>query len=395
MKIIKYVYHNTYSSFIFILLLNFLAISVYSILGMQLYKDKFDLTITSNLERNFDSFEKAFITVFSVIIMENWDSILIECMKVDQITSFFFMFSMIFFLSFMMFNMLTTVLIHGFETLIQGDLKVYGGKLKEEYDLFKVKQILLKYNSIKERIDKTSSFFQNSFENDHDNYNFFESKRSTRQTALQIPLGSPIYDKMIAETASKLLSEQIKRKKKFYLLDFDFKNMNSFFLFNEKSFIRKICRKINKKPIFHLLAYINLILSLIFISIETFLNYSINSQINIKGLCHVCNILIYFFFTVETMIKSIDLGFILSANAYLRTSANLIDFFSVIGFYIEILIVLSFEEPYIRLSRWSLFRVLRAINITYQSEKMKFLLKAIFKSLHGLLSVTLIVLTVW
>lgn len=72
MKIIKYVFKNTYISFIFILFLNVISISIYSILGMQLYKHKFDMEVKYNTERNFNSFEKSFMTVFSIITMDNW-----------------------------------------------------------------------------------------------------------------------------------------------------------------------------------------------------------------------------------------------------------------------------------------------------------------------------------
>ena len=367
--------------------------SVYSILGMQLYQGKFE----SQSDRNFDSFEKSFMTVFSVITMDNWDSILIDCMKVDSITSVFYILSMIFFLGFMMFNLLITVLLHGFENLLQGDLKVYGGKLKEEYNLFKIKKILSKYNSLKEKINQ-NNFFQNSLENDDDNYNFFGTKRSVRHTGQNL-VGS---DRLIKINSTERVSKSnedrmmtIKRLKKFYLLNFDFSNKNSCFIFNDASIIRIICRRINNSHIFHQFVYMNLIISLMFISAETFFNYSDNKYLNFKKLIHSMSFVTYTIFAIDTIVKSIDLGFVLRKNSYLRSSANFIDFFSIIGFIIEIFLYLGSNEYYLRLTQWSFFRILRAINITYQNEKMKLLLKAILKSLHGLLSVTLIVLTVW
>jgi len=393
MKIIKYVFKNTYSSFIFILLLNVISISIYSILGMQLYKDQFDLTITSNLVRNFNSFDESFMTVFSVITMDNWDSLLIECMKVDQVTSFFFMFSLLFFLGFMMFNLLMIVLLYGFEVLFQGDLKVIGGKLQDEYSLFKVKQILLKYNS---NDDPFSNFAPITMDNNElENFNFFGSKRSTRQTQTYAAGNS---EKCIKLNTNDRISKSllVRRQKKYYLLNFDLTNMNSCFFFNENNLIRTLCKKINDTKAFHKIIYINLIISVFFCCLETFLNYEqVNSQNEIKSVCHFVTIITYSIFTVDTIIQSIDYSLILRENAYLRNSANVIDFLSILGFIVELLHFLVTKTPYIRITQWSLFRILRTINVTYQNEKMKLLLKAIFKSLHGLFSVTLIVLTVW
>ena len=393
MKIIKYVFKNTYSSFCFILLLNVISISIYSILGMQLYKDKFDLTIPSNLERNFNSFEKSFMTVFSIITMDNWDALLIECMKVDKVTSCFFIFSIVFFLGFMMFNLLTTVLLHGFEALYQGDLKTVGGRLKDEYNLFKVKQILLKYNSLDERF---SNFPQSSMDNEIENFNFFGSKRSTRQTQTGVVSSDKCIKLSTKERISKFFFDQIKKQKKSYLQDFDLTSRNSYFIFNETNKIRLICRRLNKMKIFHQVIYTNLLVSVFFFCVETFLDYSsVTDEITLKLICHNITIITYSIFVLDTFIKSIDQGLILREKSYLRNSANIIDFLSIIGFFGELIHHSMVKDTYLRITGWSFFRILRTINITYQNEKMKLLLKAIFKSLHGLFSVTLIVLTVW
>lgn len=395
MKIIKYVYQTTYSSFFFILCINFLSISVYSILGMQLYKDKFNLALQNNLERNFNNFEKAFTTVFSIITMDNWDAVLIECMKVDQTIGAFYIFSLIFFLSFMMFNLLITVLIYGFENLLQGLVKTGGGRLQDEYNLFKVKQVLIKYTSFQEKIKKNS--INNSLNHDTmlENYNFFNSKRSTNKTPNGMITSAKGFKLSSNERISRSFFEQLRKQKKFYLINFGINDENNCLFFGEDNYIRIFCHKINKNNIFHNVMYILLIMHIFFICLETFLKFSDDSNPMIKNVCTYSIFIIFFILSFETIVQSIDLGFILRNDAYLRNPANIINFLSVVSFAIEAFFYFYFRNEYLVLSKWSFFRILRSINITYQNEKMKLLLKAMFKSLRGLFSVSLVVLTVW
>lgn len=400
MKIIKYVFRITYSSFIFILFLNILAISVYSILGMQLYKDKFDEKLEINLIRNFNDFQSAFIAVFSIITMDNWDSILIECMKDDQVIGAFYVLSLIFFLGFMMFNLLTTVLIHGFENLLQGIVTSKGGKLQDEYDLFKVKQVLLKYTSFKEKMERNSNNFNTTLNNEmFENYNFFKSKGSSntnRATGHNFFMNSAKCFKFSSnERITKTYFEQLIKQKKFYLINFDCNNTNTCLIFHEENILRILSHKINNSRYFERFSYLITLNHTFFICFETFLNYSNDSNVTLKQICHYNTLVSFYIFSFESLIKSIDLGFILKSGAYLRSPSNILNFLSVVFFHLENSFYFMNENEFLRITKWSFFRIIKTINIIYQNEKMKLLLGAIFKSLRGLFSVSLVVLTVW
>jgi len=71
MQTIIQVMVKSYKSFIYITILMFLFIYIFSLLGVELFGNKFNYD--GEVPRtNYDSFDTAFITVFQVMTMENW-----------------------------------------------------------------------------------------------------------------------------------------------------------------------------------------------------------------------------------------------------------------------------------------------------------------------------------
>jgi hypothetical protein len=65
------------SSFLYLALLLLLFIFIYALLGMQTFGGQFDFD--EGVPRsNFDTFNTAFITVFQVLTMENWQVVLYD-----------------------------------------------------------------------------------------------------------------------------------------------------------------------------------------------------------------------------------------------------------------------------------------------------------------------------
>jgi hypothetical protein len=66
---------RSYKSFVYITALMFLFIFIYSLLGMNTFGGQFNFD--DGIPRgNYDSFPIAFITVFQVLTMENWQMVL-------------------------------------------------------------------------------------------------------------------------------------------------------------------------------------------------------------------------------------------------------------------------------------------------------------------------------
>ena len=68
------------SSFVYIAMLLLLFIFIYALLAMQLFGGEFNFP-EGRPKENFDSIHQAFITIFQVLTMENWQNILYSCMR--------------------------------------------------------------------------------------------------------------------------------------------------------------------------------------------------------------------------------------------------------------------------------------------------------------------------
>lgn len=116
MQTILGVMARSYKSFIYITMLMFLFIIIFSLLGMQtfggMFKD-FEDGIPTN---NYDTFPIAFITVFQVLTMENWQTVLFQSMRGDlseYIVSVYYI-AWIFLGNFILLNLFLAILLDSF-----------------------------------------------------------------------------------------------------------------------------------------------------------------------------------------------------------------------------------------------------------------------------------------
>ena len=109
----------TISSAIYIGLLLFLFIFVYSILGMTLYRNKLKATngLHKPYRQNFDDFIHSFFTIFQMMTVENWNQILTGCLnsKVNRAYTMFYLFSCQLILAYVLHNLFQAILLQGFE----------------------------------------------------------------------------------------------------------------------------------------------------------------------------------------------------------------------------------------------------------------------------------------
>lgn len=56
-------------------------IFIVSLLGMQAFGGQFEFPDQKRTRQNFDSFPKAFLTIFQILTLENWTDILYNCMR--------------------------------------------------------------------------------------------------------------------------------------------------------------------------------------------------------------------------------------------------------------------------------------------------------------------------
>ena len=67
-------------SFVYITLLMFVFVFIYTLLGMQLFGGQFNFE-DGKPRGNYDAFIIGFLTVFQVLTTENWNSVLYDSMR--------------------------------------------------------------------------------------------------------------------------------------------------------------------------------------------------------------------------------------------------------------------------------------------------------------------------
>ena len=115
MQTIMAVIARSYKSFIYITVLMFLFVIIFSLLGMSLFGGSFNF-VEGKPRGNYDSFNIAFVTIFQVLTMENWQSVLFDSMRSPMNPYFISIFYIlwIFLGNFILLNLFLAILLDSF-----------------------------------------------------------------------------------------------------------------------------------------------------------------------------------------------------------------------------------------------------------------------------------------
>ena len=121
MAIVIEVIKKSFVDFILITILMFVFIFIYTLLGRQVFQGTYLLEPGEDLPRsNYESFTVAFVTVFQVLTMENWQQVLYASMRAatgsmttKTITAIFYI-SWIFIGNFILLNLFLAILLDAF-----------------------------------------------------------------------------------------------------------------------------------------------------------------------------------------------------------------------------------------------------------------------------------------
>lgn len=120
MKVIIEVIRGTFEQFVYIALLMFLFVFIFTLLGTQIFggQFKFDVYDYDPTRYNFDSFTSAFFTVFTILTLENWNDVLYSCLRSDanSLLAVVYLISWIFIGNYIFINLFLSILLEGFES---------------------------------------------------------------------------------------------------------------------------------------------------------------------------------------------------------------------------------------------------------------------------------------
>ena len=262
------------SKFFYLFLLLLLFIVIFSLIGVELFKNRFNFN--EGIPRsNFDGFQNAFLSIWQVLTMDNWTEIYHNAMRTSlgKFSVFYFIVWIILG-NFILLNLFLAILLDSFtesaENLVKNEKKINPRQ-----------SVIVE----------------------------IQSSEGVEETILNIKQQEPLFLNIECE--------------------------KSYYVFSKSLFLRIGCYKLSNHIFFERGILSVIVLSSIKLVWDTYiLNYSQNSIEQTVSLYLDLAFLIIFLF--EFTVKSISMGFALDPGSYLRDNWNKIDFIIVSASLVDI-----------------------------------------------------------
>ena len=120
MQVILEVIGKSLEDFMYIFFLLILFNYIYALLGMQIFGGKFNFSGSTRM--NFDDFFIAYMSVFNLLTIENWNDILTSSLRsdVNYGISLLYLISWIFIGNYVLLNLFLAILLSGFDDIDDG-----------------------------------------------------------------------------------------------------------------------------------------------------------------------------------------------------------------------------------------------------------------------------------
>ena len=266
-----------------------LIIFIYGLLGMQLFQNISKFHPYYHIY-NFETFFEAFLTVFSVITLDNWSyvmQILYQNNNKEAFLAGFYLISGIFIGNYIFLNLFLAILLDGFteEVLSNNDLKEKIIILPEYSD-----NEIIDHSIIDENRENLASEIVNLFNN---------KKRKNRNHSQKSTI---IFKNRFN------ITDRIKQFFKIKLIMF-----------------KVICNKCYKSPYFDKFMIILIMITCFKLIFDTYIDWEDKEQLLIQRYSENIDLCINMFFLLEAILKIIPFGFL----KYIKDPINQLDFLIV------------------------------------------------------------------
>ncbi|OMJ79317.1 hypothetical protein SteCoe_20698 [Stentor coeruleus] len=338
------------SKFLYLLLLLVLLLLIFSLLGMQLFANKFNFY--EGLPRNnFDTFNWAFITMFQVLSGENWDTVLRLSMRssAGHWSGLFIVIWMIIG-NFIVLNLFLAILLGVFESNEDEEDEIIKTSKKEMFLTFLAKDRL--EERVKERV--LNHFIDDAEE---EIYSLNDLKMFT--------LKSQVSDNNIEQLACCFLKSE--------------------------NTIRKFMQRIVLNTNLEFAITFIIVLNIIKLIWDTYIISESNNSPSIMASTIIDSIFTVIF-GLEFIMKTIALGFCFGKGTYLSDHWNKLDFIIFILSLIDLLLM-SVNISVVKVLR--ALRIFRPLRLIRYNTSMKIIIASLFESLIASLHIVILISVIW
>lgn len=345
------------SKFAYVALLLLLFIIVFSLIGMQLFAGVLDFPRQSRCK--FDQFYWAFLSIFQVLTIENWQNLLYDVMQSSAGPgSGLFLVTWVVLGNYILLNLFLAILLDAFTSEEE----------VEEIAPDTNPATAASFNSVYSR--RRSSLF-----GDLD-----EKNKKKREQTIRIIEELP----EVNSDSNIILPDHLVDSHRFDKIPCEY----SFCMFSKNSPIRVLCNKLNNNSKFEVVILTLISLSSLKLVIETYTDkYAEPSDIPTYF-----DIILTLCFFIEFLIKSINTGFAFDKGTYIKDYWNIIDF-AIVILSITDLLVAAVSISFLKIFR--LFRTLRPLRFISHNISMKIVVNALLESIVAIMNVVLVSLIIW
>ena len=314
MQVIIGVFVRSASSFAYIMMLLFIFLFIYTLLGMQSFGGCLDYP-TGKPRDNFDTFLIAFYSSFQVMSAENWNGNVIDYMrspKVMTLTTPLYLISWIFIGNYVLLNLFLAILLDSF-------LEEDGEEGVDLEEMARLAELKRQENVEKEKIRRLkklgASIVRDQSRND--------------KLKKRMPFVEALVDD-VDDMEHKLLREifidegLIKKKdpeREKANMFLGVKAEKSLYLFSKQNWLRRLAYKMVSNKLFDNIIMFVIALSSAKLAIATYEKYLPKTS-PLLTLSENFDITLNIIFLFECISKNIALGFIMEEGSYLRESWN-------------------------------------------------------------------------
>ena len=341
----------------YLVLLLILFTIIFALIGRQLFET--EMPATTDSRAAFDTFFHAFLTVFQVLTIDNWNGILYRAMGTSVGEYSFIYFAIwIFIGNFVLLNLFLAILLDAFSAIS-----------KEKDEIAPAKKLPIKC--------------------------------TTKMPVPAIPLASRKRNSQLIDLMAHAerqhsdsfdeIREQLRRTTSIEDPWVGIEEEKSCFLFGKTSPVRLFALKLTQSSHFELMVLICIFLNCGELVWETtIINEDAHSlKMNIsRGF----NIFFTTMFSLEAAFRSVAQGFVLSEGAYLRDMWNVADFLIAIVSIVELNFV-DVNLSYVKVIR--AMRTIRALRMISRNVSMKLVVQSLLQSILAIFNAALVLAIIW
>ena len=289
------VLYDKSSAFLYLFLITFIFLLMYTLIGSQIYAGKLNASL--GYKENFENFYFSFLAAFQSMTLTNWIDVLIATLNTSiyRGLTILFLMSLMILGNYVFLNLFIGIMINAF--IEKANIKVEDEELDEE-EKFKREQ---------------------------------ENEEQTKRLL-------KLQDEFEEE---QIMAELISKKKIEKVLFEGIECEDSLYIFSKEMNLRKILFKIAISSRFETFILIVILVSSIKLALDTYDLFGTASD--------SIDMTLNFIFVTEAGFKIISYGFFFDRNSYLRNPWNILDFLIVIISIVDMSLInlnLSFQKVY-------------------------------------------------